>query len=87
MSMTDRIRQKLTEEFSPQLIEVVDESEQHRGHSGYREGGESHFHVKLRAAAFAGKNRVAQQRMVYSVLKEEMAEQIHALALDVAAPE
>ncbi|MCP5072756.1 MAG: BolA family transcriptional regulator [Rhodobacteraceae bacterium] len=83
MTMRDTIETRLKEAFSPQLIEVVDESEQHRGHAGYREGGQSHFRVKIRAAHFDGLNRVAQQRAIFGVLEAEMAERIHALALDV----
>lgn len=84
MAVTDRIDDKLRKAFNPSHLEVIDESEQHRGHAGYREGGESHFQVNIRAAAFNGMGRVAQQRAVYAVLKDEMKQQIHALALDVA---
>ncbi len=83
MNMRETIQAKLTKEFLPELIEVIDESEQHRGHAGYREGGQSHFRVKIRAAHFDGLNRIAQQRAVYGALKAEMVEKIHALALDV----
>ena len=85
MLVKNSIEMKLTEAFSPQLVEVVDESHLHAGHSGAPEGGQSHFAVKIRAAAFAGKSRVAQQRMIYGALKEEMAGPIHALSLDVGA--
>ncbi|MCK5574927.1 MAG: BolA family transcriptional regulator, partial [Sphingomonadales bacterium] len=80
MSMTDTIRTKLTDAFSPVELNVIDESEQHRGHGGYREGGESHFRVEMKAEAFNGKSRVERQRMVNHVLAEELKEQIHALS-------
>lgn len=83
MTMTETIEHKLRAEFAPKSLEVIDESEQHRGHGGYREGGESHFRVVIRADAFAGLSRVARQRAIYKVLKPEMEAQIHALALDV----
>jgi len=83
MLVKDIIEQKLKAAFSPQVIEVVDESHMHAGHSGAPEGGQSHFAVKIRAAAFEGKSRVAQQRAIYGALKEEMAGPIHALSLDV----
>lgn len=84
MRMSERMRAKLEAAFQPQHLEIIDESEQHRGHGGYREGGESHFRVILRAESLAGKSRVAQQRAVYACLKDEMDEQIHALALEVS---
>jgi len=86
MSMADTIRDKLTAAFAPAHLEVIDESEQHRGHAGWRAGGETHFRVAITAAAFAGQSRVARQRAVYAVLDAEMKGAIHALALKVDAP-
>ncbi|MEL6210475.1 MAG: BolA family protein, partial [Pseudomonadota bacterium] len=61
MNMKAQIESKLTEAFEPVELEVIDESEQHRGHGGWREGGETHFRVRMAAAAFAGQSRVARQ--------------------------
>ncbi len=83
MTVTETIHEKLTRAFSPSLLEVVDDSESHRGHGGYREGGESHFNVKMVSSKLTGLSRVAAQRAVYAALKEELAGPIHALALDV----
>jgi BolA protein len=83
MTMKDRMERKLTSEFHPQQLEIVDESEDHRGHGGYREGGETHFRVLMRARSLKGMSRVARQRAVMSCLKAEMDERVHALALDV----
>jgi hypothetical protein len=49
VTRTEKIRVKLEEAFSPRVLEVIDDSESHRGHSGYREGGESHFNVVIEA--------------------------------------
>lgn len=83
--MQNRIREKLQSAFDPTVLVVTDDSDQHIGHAGYREGGNTHFSVQIRAAVFDGKNRVQQQRMVYAELKAEFADGLHALALDVGA--
>jgi BolA family transcriptional regulator, general stress-responsive regulator len=83
MGMAQRISDKLAAAFTPVALEVVDESEGHRGHSGWREGGETHFRVRMRAAAFDGMGRVERQRAVHAVLREELAGPVHALALDL----
>lgn len=83
MKLSEKIEKKLRDAFHPQVLEVVDDSESHRGHGGYREGGESHFNVCIRADAFKGVSRVARQRMVMKVLAEELDGPVHALALDV----
>jgi BolA protein len=66
---------------------VIDESNQHHGHAGWRESGETHFRVEITARAFAGKSRVERQRAVYQVLSEELAGPVHALAVSANAPE
>lgn len=86
MNMQRRMRQKLDEAFQPDLLEVIDESEQHRGHAGWREGGETHFRVRIVATAFDGQGRVARQRAVNRCLAEELATSVHALAMELRAP-
>ena len=81
--MATRMRAKLTEALSPEDLRIRDDSESHRGHGGYREGGETHFAVHVRSAAFDGKGRVERQRMVMRLLKAELEERVHALSLDL----
>lgn len=85
--MTETIRQKLQDAFDPTALEVVDQSAKHAGHSGASEGGESHFDVMIRAAAFQGRSRVLRQRDVYAVLKAELAGPVHALSVKALAPD
>jgi len=83
MTMEKRIREKLQETFTPVSLEVIDDSEAHRGHGGYREGGGTHFNVVIKAAAFNGLNRVGQQRLINKVLAQEFQDGLHALSLVV----
>lgn len=80
------IEKKISAALDVQQIEVIDESHQHEGHSGWKEGGETHFRVLVVSSAFEGKNQVQRQRLVYEVLKEEMKNAIHALALKTVTP-
>lgn len=82
--MQHRIKTKLIEAFAPVELKVIDDSEAHRGHGGYREGGNTHFNVTIRAEAFNGLSRVAAQRLVYGALKDEFNDGVHALALTVS---
>ena len=83
MTMKKTINLKLTERFSPLFLEVIDESEKHRGHAGYREGGDSHFRVKIQADELKGLSRVQQHRAINDCLSEELKQTIHALAIEV----
>ncbi len=75
----------MADTFGPTELEVVDESHLHQGHSGYREGGESHFRVRIAAKAFAGKSRIEAHRMINQALAGEFAEGMHALAIEARA--
>lgn len=86
MSVAETIRTKLEAAFRPERLEVVDQSHKHEGHAGWREGGETHFHVTLVAQAFAGQSRLARQRAVYQALAEELAGPVHALEVTARAP-
>lgn len=86
MNMKSRIESKLRTTFQPAELEVIDESEQHRGHGGWREGGETHFRVRMVAESFDGQSRVARQRAVNACLAEELATTVHALAMELSPP-
>ncbi|MGK2285618.1 BolA family protein [Pedomonas sp. V897] len=81
------VSRRLSETFHPTRLVVRDDSEQHRGHAGHREGVETHFTVEICAEAFRGRSRVEQQRLVYGALADLMNNPIHALSLKISAPE
>ena len=82
---TEMLR-RLNSALSPSRIELTDDSEQHRGHGGYNPAGESHFTLQIESAAFAGKNRVERQRLIYAALGDLMNERVHALSIRATAP-
>jgi BolA protein len=85
MSVRDQIAEKLSVKFAPSHLEVIDESEKHRGHGGYREGGETHFRVRIASPQFIGMPRVAQHRAVMETLDAELKGGVHALAIEVTS--
>ncbi len=86
MSVADTIRAKLTAALAPDQIDLVDDSDRHRGHGGWKEGGETHFNLTVVAQRFAGMGRVDRQRLVYQLLADELAGPVHALQLTTLAP-
>ncbi|MDA9246126.1 BolA family transcriptional regulator [Rhodobacteraceae bacterium] len=84
MEYFKRIEEKLQANFSPEFLEVVDESELHAGHSGARPEGETHFKVRMKSKSFEGVSRIDRQRSVHKVLKSELDERVHALSLELA---
>jgi BolA family transcriptional regulator, general stress-responsive regulator len=86
MRMSERIERKLKEALAPRSLTITDDSHKHRGHAGWREGGETHFSVAILSDAFLGKSRVDRHRLVNAALAEELAEGVHALAISAKAP-
>lgn len=86
--MNDRvaqIRDRLASAFSPDSLEVLDESHRHVGHEGARDG-RGHFRVRMVAEAFSGKPLLARHRAVYAALGSLMETDIHALAIEARTP-
>lgn len=77
---------RLNSALSPTRVELIDDSEQHRGHGGYNPAGESHFSLRIESPVFSGRNRVERQRMIYAALGDLMDERVHALAIRATAP-
>jgi len=73
------IRARLQTAFAPTALDVTDEGHLHIGHAGE---GTGHFRVRIAGAAFEGKTRVQQHRMVYDALSDLMGHGIHALAIE-----
>jgi BolA family transcriptional regulator, general stress-responsive regulator len=85
MGMLESINSKLKSAFSPAFLEILDESDQHAGHGGWREGQTTHVRIRIKTAAFQGKNRVAIHREINALLADELAAGLHALAIEASA--
>ena len=87
MRVEERMTRKLQQAFAPETLEVVNDSHRHAGHASSPGTGESHFSIKVVSRSFAGKTRLERHRMVNEVLAEELAGNVHALAITALAPE
>ena len=86
LTYQDRIRQKLTDTFSPIHLEIMDDSARHKGHAGHDSRGETHFKIRIVSENFAGLSRIARHRLVYDALAAELKERVHALNIETWAP-
>jgi BolA family transcriptional regulator, general stress-responsive regulator len=84
--VASEMKRRLEAALQPTRIDLVDDSEAHRGHGGHNPAGESHFTLAIESAAFAGTSRVERQRLVYAALGDLMRERVHALSIKATAP-
>ncbi len=80
------IARRLTQALDPTQLQVIDDSDKHRGHAGHDPRGESHFTVLVESARFEGLNRLARQRAVNEALGDLLETRVHALAIKAKAP-
>lgn len=82
MSAAQDMKSRLEAAFRPDLLEIINESHRHAGHSGDDGSGESHFRVVIRASGLAPLTRVARHRAVHAALGD-LNTRVHAIALDL----
>jgi BolA family transcriptional regulator, general stress-responsive regulator len=82
MTVADEMIERLSQAFAPSVLEVVNDSHRHAGHSGDDGSGESHFRITIRATVFESLSRVARHRAVHTALGD-LNQRVHAIALDV----
>lgn len=80
------MREKLDKHFAPIHLEIMDDSHHHKGHSGAKAGGGTHYTLKLISAQFKGLSRIKRHQAVHYVLAEELKTQVHALVLHLDEP-
>ncbi len=85
-TLIEEIEEKLKANLEPTEIDIWDESDQHKGHEGAKNGG-SHFYLRVVSVKFSGLNRVQRHKLVYSILDGYIPKKIHALSLQAIAPD
>lgn len=83
MLAENEMKSKLEAAFSPEFLEIRNDSSKHAGHAGDDGSGESHFHITIKASSLAGQSRVARHRAVHSALGKDILNRVHALGLSV----
>lgn len=80
----EQIQARLTAALAPEHLQIDDESHQHAGHEGAKDG-RGHFFVQIVSSQFSGKRALQRHRMIYQVLGELMETDIHALRIEAYA--
>lgn len=81
----ERLTDRLNQAFTPDDLDVVDDSHHHAGHSGAADG-RSHFTVLVVSSRFAGLGTLKRHRLVYEAVGDMMTTDIHALSIQAIAP-
>ena len=83
MSVAEEMKSLLEDAFAPETLDIRNDSSKHAGHAGDDGSGESHFHITIKSAAFAGMNHLAKHRAVHATLGRDILTRVHAMGLDI----
>ena len=79
------IKKNLTEQLSPEVLEIRDDSDMHKNHGNIKEEDtETHFYIKIKSSVFNNKSKLSMHKIVYDILNEEFTKGLHALELDLS---
>ena len=81
MNYVNKIDKTLRKKFEPVFLEVLDESELHRGHVGFKDGIQTHFKIVISAKIFEKMSRVSRERAIHKALGSSIMKNIHALSI------
>lgn len=84
MTKAERIAERIRRDLAPETLEILDESDRHRGHAGYLEGGESHYRLRIRATSLDALSRIERHRAIHRAIGADLMGEIHALAIEFA---
>ncbi len=80
-STVEFIENTLQKAFQPEYLSVEDQSHQHIGHAGAKEGG--HYHITISCKAFEGLSTLQCHRMIYQTVEPLKDNGIHALSISL----
>ena len=66
--------------LEPIELNIADVSDNHKGHSGWKEGGLTHFHITIVSDHFIDKSKLERHKIINELLFDEI-KMIHSLSL------
>jgi len=78
----DEIKTKLNKEIEIEEIQIVDNSQKHKGHKFF---SPKKFHLKLiiKSLYLSSLTRVNAQKMIMKILSDDLRTKIHALEISI----
>ncbi len=78
----EEIKTKLNKEIKLEDIEIVDNSQKHKGHKFYSPE-KYHLHLKIKSLYLSSLTRLNAQKIIMKVLSNDLKSKIHALEISI----
>jgi|TARA_B100000959_G_scaffold201275_1_gene210645 BolA protein len=76
------IEKKLKEKINFEELEIIDNSQKHKGHKFFSEE-KYHLHLKIKSLYLKSISRLSAQKLIMNILKEDLKTKIHALEISI----
>ena len=78
----DKIKEKIDNKINPENIILIDNSHLHVKHKSFKK---DKFHLKIiiKSEKLKNMNKIMAHKEIYSILKDEMSNKIHALEIEI----
>ena len=83
MNRKQRIYKILSKKFNDFLIEIIDNSNLHKGHNNFMGNNETHIKIILTKKNKLPKNRLHIHRLINSSLEDEFKSGLHSLEIKI----
>ena len=80
MKIKLKIEKIINEKINCKFCEVIDVSESHRGHQGFKEGVETHFEILVVSDDFIDISRLERQKLLNGFLADEFKKDLHSVS-------
>ena len=77
-----QIEKKLTNNLKIETLEIIDNSEKHKGHKFFS-SEKFHLHLKIKSLYLNSLSRVTAQKLIMNILKDDLKTRIHALEISI----
>ena len=76
------IEKKLKEKINFEELEIIDNSQKHKGHKFFSEE-KYHLHLKIKSLYLKSISRLSAQKLIMNILREDLKTKIHALEISI----
>ena len=78
----DEIKAKINNKIEVENIEIVDNTQKHKGHKFYSPN-KFHLHLKIKSLYLNSLSRVSSQKIIMKILSDDLKTKIHALEISI----
>ena len=82
MNFFDKIKEKINKKINPENLTLIDNSSFHTKHKSF-DSNKFHLKIIIKSEKLKKMDKIAAHKEIFSILKDEMNNKIHALELEI----